>query len=237
MKVGFCLFCCYLGLLGNCCGMMGAVPITSWYPILNGSHFGLQPSSVHSMTGLCGKFVWNTTYPHKPYCCMWPSNAPRLTSAPCLSNAPCLTWDSVWWSYSEKLWVTGHLAIIPVCCHVLVFMRNSSPVTVLWRKLSGLPEHHNEAEFWPLKLKLKRSHWSHNLAIEADCGWAQAMSKPLRLALCHYSCFVRLALLGRFASCQANFANVLPVSYMYNRGMEDLQSDLTPWTIQDWTCD
>ena len=31
---------------------MGPVRITSWYPDFNGSHFGLLPSSIHSMTGL-----------------------------------------------------------------------------------------------------------------------------------------------------------------------------------------
>ena len=32
--------------------------ITSWYPKFNGSHFGLPwpPSSIHRMTGLCGRF-------------------------------------------------------------------------------------------------------------------------------------------------------------------------------------
>ena len=46
---------------------MGAVRITPWYPKFNGSHFGLQPSSIHRMTGLRGgKMVWTMTYAHRP---------------------------------------------------------------------------------------------------------------------------------------------------------------------------
>ena len=32
-----------------------------WYPWCNGSHFGLPPSFIHSMTGLGGNFVWTST--------------------------------------------------------------------------------------------------------------------------------------------------------------------------------
>ena len=46
---------------------LGAVRITSWYPTINGSHFGLPPSSIHKMTGLGGKMVWTMTYAHRPH--------------------------------------------------------------------------------------------------------------------------------------------------------------------------
>ena len=36
---------------------MGLVRITSWYPIFNGSHFGLPPSEIDRMTGLPPKIV------------------------------------------------------------------------------------------------------------------------------------------------------------------------------------
>ena len=45
---------------------MGAVRNTSCYPKLNGSHFGLPPSSIHRMTALGGNFVWAMTYSHRP---------------------------------------------------------------------------------------------------------------------------------------------------------------------------
>ena len=38
------------------------VRFTSWHPKFNGSHFGLPPSSIHSMAGPGGKFVWTTTF-------------------------------------------------------------------------------------------------------------------------------------------------------------------------------
>ena len=44
---------------------MGLVRITSWYPEFNGSHFGLPPSSIHTMTGLGGKMVWTMTYSNR----------------------------------------------------------------------------------------------------------------------------------------------------------------------------
>ena len=37
--------------------MIGLVRITSWYPYINGSHFGLPPSEIHRMTGLPPKIV------------------------------------------------------------------------------------------------------------------------------------------------------------------------------------
>ena len=37
--------------------VMGLVRITSWYPDFNGSHFDLQPSEIHRMTGLPPKIV------------------------------------------------------------------------------------------------------------------------------------------------------------------------------------
>ena len=48
--------------------MLRPVHITSWYPNPNGSHFGLQPSSIHTMTGLGDKMVWVVTYLHRPIC-------------------------------------------------------------------------------------------------------------------------------------------------------------------------
>ena len=45
---------------------MGRVRITSCYPEINGSHFGLPPSSIHQMTGLGGKMVRTVTYSHRP---------------------------------------------------------------------------------------------------------------------------------------------------------------------------
>ena len=47
----------------------------SWYPIFNGSHFGLPPSSIHRMTGLGGKKLWT----------MCAHRAPLLTN--CLIHA------------------------------------------------------------------------------------------------------------------------------------------------------
>ena len=46
---------------------MGLVRITSWYPVFNGSHFGLPPSEIHRMTGLPPKIVWTMTYSHRPH--------------------------------------------------------------------------------------------------------------------------------------------------------------------------
>ena len=34
---------------------------------INGSHFGLPPSSMHRMTGLGGNFVWTMMYLHRPH--------------------------------------------------------------------------------------------------------------------------------------------------------------------------
>ena len=42
------------------------VHIASWYPNVNGSHFGFPPSSIHRMTGLGGKMVWAMTHSHRP---------------------------------------------------------------------------------------------------------------------------------------------------------------------------
>ena len=50
--------------------------ITSWYPNFNGSHFGLPPSSIHRMTGLCGNFPYTMTYAHSSHCLV-----PNLTNS------------------------------------------------------------------------------------------------------------------------------------------------------------
>ena len=47
---------------------MGAVRIMSWYPELNGSHFGLPPSSIHRMTGLGGNFPYTYDVCIRPHC-------------------------------------------------------------------------------------------------------------------------------------------------------------------------
>ena len=46
---------------------MEAVRITSWFPKYNGPHFGLLPSSIHTLTRLGGKGVWNSTYELRPH--------------------------------------------------------------------------------------------------------------------------------------------------------------------------
>ena len=46
---------------------MVSVHITLLYPKLNGSHFGLPPSSIHRMTGLGGNFLHTMTYAHRPH--------------------------------------------------------------------------------------------------------------------------------------------------------------------------
>ena len=46
---------------------MGLVHITSWYPIFNGSHFGLPPSEIHRIPDLPPKIVWTMTYSHRPH--------------------------------------------------------------------------------------------------------------------------------------------------------------------------
>ena len=46
---------------------MGLVRITSWYPNFNGSHFVLQPSEIHRMTGLPPQIMWTMTYSHRPH--------------------------------------------------------------------------------------------------------------------------------------------------------------------------
>ena len=46
---------------------MGAVHIASRYPNFNGSHFGLQPSSIEKITGLGGKMMWTMTHANMPH--------------------------------------------------------------------------------------------------------------------------------------------------------------------------
>ena len=48
--------------------------ITSWYPKINESHFGLPPSSIHKMTGVGGKM----TYLHRPHFVLLPKHLPGL---------------------------------------------------------------------------------------------------------------------------------------------------------------
>ena len=58
-----------VGVLG-----LALVRNTSWYPIFNGSHFGLPPTWIHRMTTLPPKLVWTMTYSHRPHYfakCTW----------------------------------------------------------------------------------------------------------------------------------------------------------------------
>ena len=66
----------------------GLVQITSWYPEINGSHFGLPLSSIHKMAGLGGKMVWIMMYSYRPHCC-W-------SVFLCLVDLKTSEWKKIW---------------------------------------------------------------------------------------------------------------------------------------------
>ena len=84
----------------------GAVRITSWYPKINGSHFGLPPSSIHRMTGLGGKFVWSKLmmYSHWPHC-----------------NRQEVKMNHVWSKFLEPHFIACYslVKLLKICCYLL----------------------------------------------------------------------------------------------------------------------
>ena len=51
--------------------VMEPLRITSYHPVpkFNGHYFGMPPSTIHTMTGLGGTFVWTSMYSHKSHSC------------------------------------------------------------------------------------------------------------------------------------------------------------------------